>query len=276
MSAASADHALGTPGCHRRRGLRALLGWATLLALPVPAAAWTTLEPTAEAGSDLRVVVHNAGRETARAVVPRLVWRHATVAGDDVVLEPGASHEWHLPLPPPPGPGTFPATVRVDYIDAADRADSVPLVVLVPTPTPGPVRATLELGPLAGVAEGRLTLDSSAEYPIAGRVVFVLPGGMSTEPESLPAQISPGGRTVVPLAILSGGAVPPGPHRVYGVYEYAEAGMQHAVVATTEIAPVTDEGRRARPLLVGAAALAVTFALLGVAWRRAARRTRVA
>jgi hypothetical protein len=253
-----------------------LLGWVTLLALPAPAVAWTTLEPTAEAGADLHVVVRNAGGEAARAVVPRLVWRHATVAGDGVVLEPGARHEWHLPLPPPPGPGSFPATVRVDYVDAAGRADSVPLVILVPTPTPGPVRATLEFGPLARVAEGRLTLDSSGDRPLAGRVVFVLPGAMSTEPESLPAQISPGGRTVVPLAIQSRGDVPPGPHRIYGVYEYAEAGEQHTVVATTELAAIADGGRRARPLLVGAAALAVTFALLAVAWRSAARRARVA
>jgi len=101
---------------------------------------------------------------------------------------------------------------------------------------------------------------------------FVLPGGMSTEPESLPAQVAPGGRTIVPVGIQGHGTVPPGAHRIYAVFEYAEGGEHVTIVAPAELAAIAGRGPRERPLLVGLGALGITFALLAVAWRRAARR----
>jgi hypothetical protein len=255
-----------------RRDARLALAWAALLAVQGTAAARLTLDATGEAGTELHVAVRNTGDETAHRVTPRLVYQHGTVAGDGATLDPGGSRDWRLPLRPPPGPGTFPALLHVEYVDASGWAGSVPLVVLVTaSATPSTtVRASLEVGTLAGVAQGRLVLDSTAAAPIAGRVVFVLPGGMSTEPESLPAQIRPGGRTIVPVAIQSRAALPPGRYPVYGVFEYAADGEHRTVLARAEVPADAGRGRRARPLLVGLGALGVTFALLAVAWRRAA------
>lgn len=258
-----------------RMRARAVLACLALAALPGTASGGTRLEPTAEAGRDLHVVVRNTGDETAHAVVPRLVYQHRTAEGDAVTLEPDAAHEWHLPLPPAPGPGAFPATVRVGYVDGFGRPGSVPLVVLIASAGAAAapsVQAALDVGPLAGVAHGKLLLDNRGPRPVAGRVVFVLPGGMSTEPESLPAQVAAGSRTIVPLAIETRGPVPPGRHAVYAVFEYAEDGEHVTVVATTDVASTAGRGPRARPLLVGFGALALTLTLLAVAWRRAARR----
>jgi hypothetical protein len=257
----------------RGMGSRAVLAGVALLALPGAAAAGPVLEPTAEAGAELRLVVRNAGDETARGVTPGLVYQHTTATGEGVTLDPGTSHEWRLPLPPPPGPGTFPATVRIEYVDVSGRTRSVPLVVRVPTSGPAPtaIRASLDVGPLAAGGDARLALDNAGPHPIAGRVVFVLPGGFWTEPESLPAQIAPGGRTIVPLAIQGGGAAPPGRYPTYAVFEYAEDAEHRTVLATAELT-APGARRRARPLLVGLGALGVTLALLAVAWRRAARR----
>jgi hypothetical protein len=260
---------------HGDRGLRALVAGLTLLAIPHAVSAATHLEATGEAGADLHLVVRNTGDEAARAVTPRLVYQHRTAAGDTGTLEPGASREWRIPLPPPPGPGTFPATIRIEHVDAAGRTGSVPLVVLVPTSAPASsaVRASLDLGPFAGVAHGKLVLDNTGGRPVAGRVVFVLPGGTWTEPESLPVQIPAGGRTIVPLAIQARGAVVPGRYPAYAVFEYVDDAEHRTVLATADVVAEAGRSRRARPLLVGLGALGVTFALLGVAWRRAARRT---
>ena len=103
--------------------------------------------------------------------------------------------------------------------------------------------------------------------------MIALAGGLATDPESLPAQVEANGRTTVPLVLENRGALPPGSYPMYALFEYAASGEHHAAVARADVEVLADPaGRRARPLLVGATALAAALALLAIAWWRAAAR----
>src|SRR5207247_1802050 len=139
----------------------------------------------------------------------------------------------------------------------------------VPAPdgSPSPVRLRLAADPVARVGSATLLIENPDARPIAGRVVVVLAGGLATDPESLPARVAASGRTTVPLVLENRAALPPGSYPAYALFEYTASGEHHAAVARADVEVVADAGgRRARPLLVGASALAATLALLAVAW----------
>ena len=119
-----------------------------------------------------------------------------------------------------------------------------------------------------------LLIENPDARPVAGRVVVVLPSGLVTDPETLPARVAANGRTTVPLVLENRAALPPGRYPAFALFEYTLSGEHHAAVARADVAVVAEAGgRRARPLLVGVSALAVTLALLAIAWRRAPARS---
>jgi len=248
----------------------AALAVGAALALAAPGAATVRLALDAEAGPDLRLVAVNDGDETARDVVPELVYQHRTVQGPAAALAPGARHEWHLPLPPPSGPGTFPVTVRVGW---AGTKRGIPIVALFSTPgePPSPVRATVDVAPLGRSGSVKLRLANPGPRAVAGRALLVLPAGLSTEPETIPAQLASGGETLVPFAVENHGLAP-GPYPAYAVFEYAEDGAHRATVARADVEVVTRASAEwARRLTVGLAALALALGGLAIAWRAARR-----
>ena len=261
------------------RAVALAVAGAALLAMPSAGVAGVRLECTAESRSGaalaLDVVAVNAGDEPARDVRPEVVYEHQTYSGEAAALDPGARREWQIPLAPPGAPGTFAATVHVHYVDALGRG-SVPVVAQVPAPdgSPSPVRLRLAADPVARVGSATLLIENPDARPIAGRVVVVLAGGLATDPESLPARVAASARTTVPLVLENRAALPPGSYPAYALFEYTASGEHHAAVARADVEVVADAGgRRARPLLVGASALAATLALLAVAWRRARSRS---
>jgi hypothetical protein len=264
---------------------RAVIG-AVLTAAALAACGVTTaaerLECTVEghAGSPptLELLARNAGDEPAREVRPEVTFQHRTSSGEAVTLAPGASHAWRLALTPPPAPGTFAATLRVRYLDGGAHRRSLPLVAQVPAAdgSPALARMTLDVKPVDRAGGATLHIENPDARPLAGRVVFVLDDGLATDPESLAVEVAANGQSAVPLAIENRGALAPGSYPAYALFEYGDAAAHHAAVARTEVRVIGAGSARARPLLVGAGALAMTLALLAVAWRRAALRTRVA
>src|SRR5262249_28131189 len=150
------------------------------------------------------------------------------------------------------------ATVRVRFRDPHGRAGAVPLVLQVAAPgaAQSAIRARLETKPVAGTGHGELVLENPGAAPVAGRVVFVLPGGVTTEPESMPAQIGAGSRTSVPLVVQATGDVPAARYPAFAIFEYSDGGTQYTVVESTTMEVVAGKtaGRGLR-LLVGLAAL---------------------
>jgi hypothetical protein len=250
----------------------ALAAWIILVATAASAVVRVEVEGTT--APDLRITASNAGDEPADEVVPEVLYQHRSWTGAAVRLGPDERHEWGFALPAPPGPGTFPAIVRVRYRDPLGRRGAVPLVLALSTPgvPMSVIEARLETGTVRGEGHGTFVLTNSGVQPIAGRAVFVLPGGITTEPESMPAQVAPGGRTVVPL-VVQAADLPPGRYPVYATFEYTRDGTPSVVVgsATIEVVAGAPAGRNLR-LLVGAAAL-VTALLAVVLAGRAARRS---
>lgn len=243
--------------------------------LSVPARAGVRLEVsgTARGGTALRIRAVNHGDVGATGVRPEAAYQRQTIGGDQVEIAAGASHEWVLPLPAATGPGTFPVVVRIRYRTDAGRA-SIPLVVLaeVPAAAPPAVDVALSAFPAAGIARARLQVQSRSARALAGRVVFVVPDGLSAEPESEPVQLAPGETRIVPVTLR--GVAADARYPVSALFEYEEDGVHHAALATAELAPDGSAPGRMRPLAIGALALGFTLLLLGLAWRRAAARQR--
>jgi hypothetical protein len=122
----------------------------------------------------------------------------------------------------------------------------------------------------AGRAEVRLANPAAA--PVDGRVVFVLPDGLATDPETRPARIPAAGTASVTLGIENRGALPPGTHAVYALFEYVDGDSQQTAMAKGLVTIVPPPGSAWRPLVVGGLALLAAIALLGLALRRSASR----
>jgi hypothetical protein len=234
------------------------------------AAAAVRLELAAEDGGELRLEALNAGDETADEVVPEARYQHRSEVGETARLVPGARHEWRFALPISPGAGSLPVTIRVRYREGAAHR-TVPLVTVVGAP--GPIRATLEVPPVRHHASARLVLENPEARPVAGRVVFVLPEGLATEPESQPARIAPGDRVVLPLVLQNEGGLPPGRYPVFAIFEWTDGPTHEATLARANVEVVAAGPLdRARPLLVGLGALGVTVGLLALAWRASRKK----
>jgi hypothetical protein len=248
---------------------------AVLALAPASVAAAVRLDarPAPDDRGVLEVVVLNTGDTPANALHPVVGFQHHRLAGAPVSLAPGTSHTWRVALPPLPGPGTFPAVVRT-----AGAPDAGAVVLVVPVSSPGaepsPLRAVLEVEPVALLGHARLRLENPLPAPVAGRVVFVLPDGLTTEPDTQPAVVPAGGARIVPL-VLEPRGVRPGTHRAFAVFGYVADGVAYAVVADAAVAVVPDGGRGGPPpLAIGLLALgaAVTVAVLAVR-RTRSRRT---
>lgn len=244
------------------------------VALPAAAAPTVTARATVGDRTTLDVQVRNAGERALSGVVPEVVYQGLEVRGDRVVaLAPGAREGWTFTLPAPREPGTIPAAIQVRYEDASG-AHTVPAVAAVSTPglLPVPdVAATLTTAPAAGFAQAELILENPTATPIHGRVVILLPAGLSTEPTSQAADVPAGGRRALTLVIQADGATFPARAPVVALFEYGREGRRHLAVASGVVS-IAGGGAVVSPLVVGLTALAATLALLALAWRRAASK----
>ncbi len=220
------------------------------------------------------VEVRNRGQTTVAQVAPVVQYQGQERRGDPAVdLAAGERQEWLVELPPPAEPGHLPAVVHVRYRDE-DGHQAIPAVATVATPglLPVPeVRATLTVSPLERFARGMVVLDNPTPAAIHGRVVVVLPSGLTIEPVSQGADVAGNGRRELPLVIQDDGARHGTTLPVWVLFEYAHGGRRHLALASAALA-VVGAGPPVPPLLVGAGALAAMLAALALAGRRAARK----
>jgi len=253
-----------------------LLGWV----LAVRAAADLRLDAESQVGDavDLRLRATNGADAPVHDVVPELVYRHRTVVAERVqTIGAHAAHEWQTSLDAPPGPGTFPVTIRLRYADPEAGTRSALLVHLIRTPgsPPADVQVVVATEPVARLAHGAVTLENGAPAPIAGRLVVALPADLRSDPESRPAEVPAAGRATLPVVVENVAARPGDVRPMFALFEYDRDGAHHAVLGEAMLS-VAAQRADARPLLVGAAALAVALAALALAWRSVrARQPRV-
>jgi len=250
-----------------------------VFACAAPVRAGGVLEASAQATVGDRVVlrldVRNGGERPLSAVTPEVVYDGRSERGETLSdLAAGARHSWTFDLPRPAEPGTIPAVIHVRYTGGDGRQAALPVVATVSTPglLPVPeVRATLTSSPVTRFARAVLLLENPLPAPVHGRVVVVLPDGLTIEPESQPAEVAAEGRSEVPLVVQNRGEPPGVPVPVFALFEYEQSGRRHLAVASAS-ADVVGGSSPLPPLAVGGGALGVALALLAVAWRRAARR----
>jgi hypothetical protein len=223
----------------------------------------------------LQVDARNVGDGSLSAVAPEVDYAGRSQHGEAVAeLAPGAQHTWTFDLPLPAEPGSIPAVIHVRYTGDDGHRAAVPVVATVSTPglLPVPeVRATLTTSPVTRFARAVLLLENPLPAPVHGRVVVVLPGGLTIEPESQPAEVAREGRSEVPLVLqnedeVAGTVVP-----VFALFEYDLDGRRHLIVASAR-AEITGGRPPLPPLVVGGSALALALALLALAWRKVSRR----
>jgi hypothetical protein len=210
--------------------------------------------------------------EPAEGVTPTVVYQHREWRGEPAAIAAGGQHTWSFALPAPAAPGTFPVSIRVEQ-RAGGRTAMTPLVLVLATPgaTQSPVRATLSTTPITSFGRGELALENRDDRTLAGRISFLLPSGLRTDPASAPQRLSAGERAVVPLLIENRGAGSATADSLFAIFEYDADGMHHTVVTTAPLA-VTAQGWLSVPIVIGLAALASAVSVLAIAWRRAAGR----
>jgi hypothetical protein len=252
---------------------------ALVLACAVTARAGGALEAeTSLAVGDrvaLEIDVRNPGDRAVSAITPEVVYGGRSERGETIPeLAAGARHRWTFDLPRPVEPGSIPAVIHVRYTGDDGQRAAVPVVASVSTPglLPVPeVRATLTTSPVTRFARAVLLLENPLPAPVHGRVVVVLPDGLTIEPESQPAEVAAGSRSEVPLILQNrdepaGVTVP-----IFALFEYDLDGRRHLAVASAR-ADVAGGRPPFPPLAIGGSALVLAVALLALAWWRAARR----
>jgi hypothetical protein len=250
-----------------------------MVALAATSRAEVTLRTTATATVSERALVRlevaNAGDVSAANVTPEVVYQGRQVHGEPLAeLRPGDRHAWTFDLPLPTEPGTAPAVIQVRYTDSTGHRTSVPAVATVVTPGLLAVleaRATLTTTPVARFGEATVTIENPTPVPIHGRLITVLPAGLTTEPESQPAEVPAQGSREFPIVVQNDGAARGSTGSMFALFEYNLDGRWHLIVAPAGVTISTASAAQS-PLLVGAIALGLALALLAVAWRRAARR----
>jgi hypothetical protein len=222
----------------------------------------------------LQIMVANPRPAAVSAVTPEVVYQHRTVRGAPATIEQGGRHTWEIDLPPPLRPGAAAAVVRVlaEGLDAAACAPVIVALVATPGTAPAGVRVGIEAAPVTGMGRAEVRLANPGEAAVDGRVVFVLPSGLATDPQTRPARIPPGGNAVVTLGVENRGPLPPGTYAVYALFEYVEGDSQQTAMAKGLVTVEQPAGSKWRPLGVGALALLVAVSLLGLALRRSATR----
>jgi hypothetical protein len=253
-----------------RRAARAalvltLLGATRALAAPLELAAESALGDAVT----LRVTATNHGSGPVAELRPEVGYRQDTHPGEPLgALAAGAAHTWTFTLPSPPGPGRFPATVRVAYRNGV-RADTALLVHLVATPgVPlSEVETALRIVPVTGYGHERLTLANAGDAPLVGRVIIVLPHALDTEPESRPVTIPARARTEVPFDVRDRDGVPGESYPFFVLFEYESEGVHQAIIDTGPLLVRATAHPPVRPLVVGGIALLIAFAVLAGALR---------
>ena len=254
-----------------------------MVALAATSRAEVTLRTTATATvtdrAAVRLEVANAGDVSATDVTPEVVYQGRQVQGETIAeLPPGNRHAWTFDLPLPAEPGTVPAVIQVRYTDSAGHRTSAPAVATVVTPGLLPVleaRASLTTTSVTRFGRATVCIENPTAVPIHGRLITVLPGGLTTEPESQPVELPPRGRRDVPIVVQNDGAVRGSTASMFTLFEYSLDGRWHLIVAPAGVTVATERATES-PLLVGAIALGLALTLLAVAWYRAARRVAAA
>jgi hypothetical protein len=223
----------------------------------------------------LEVMVANPRPAAVPAVTPEIVYQHRTLRGAPTTIEPGDRHTWAVELPPPLRPGAAAAVVRIRAEGLSDAAAAPVIVALVATPgtAPAGVRVTFQAAPVTRAGRAEVRLANPGDAAVDGRVVFVLPDGLATDPETRPARVPPGGSASVTLGIENRGALPPATYAVYALFEYTEGGSQQTATAKGLVTVVPPAGSGWLPLVVGGLALLSAIALLAVALKRSAPRS---
>ncbi len=264
----------------QRRDVVALLAAVALVVTDGAGTAAGALRLTAEAayegGSPVVVVTAtNTGPEVVRDVAPHLVYQRRTFEGEPARIDPGAVHPWRFVVPPPAGPGRFPAIIRVRHQQADGRATSTSIVGLIATPDAPEtlLDVTLSVDPVSRLGNGRVLLDNHHAQPVAGRLSFVLDAGLTTDPESEPAEVPTHRSATVPLIVEDHGATRDADLLAYAVFEYTADGAHHTALGTTTVRVAEGDGRAGVPaLVVGLAALIATLGVLAFALRTARAR----
>ena len=222
----------------------------------------------------LEVMVANRRPAAVSGVTPEVVYQHRTLRDSPATIEPGGSHTWSFELPPALRPGAAAAVIRVRTEGLSPAAAAPVIIALVATPgtAPAAVRATFDAAAVQHAGRAEVRLANPGTSPVDGRVVFVLPDGLATDPQTRPARIAPGGDTSVTLGIENRGALPPGTYAGYALFEYTDGDEQQTAMAKTLITVAAPPGSESFPLVVGALALLGAIAILGVAVRSSARR----
>ncbi len=245
-----------------------------LLAGSAPAAEPALMAEAHLVPGALEIVILNPRATAVAGVLPEVVYQHRTFRGAPTRLDPGGRQTWEIDLPPPLRPGAAAAVVRVRADDPRAAAAAPVVVALVATPgtAPATVRVSLETEPVTRAGRAEIRLANPDAAAVDGRVVVVLPDGLATDPQTYPARVPPAGSAVITVAIENRGALPPGTHAVYALFEYAEGDAQQTATAKGLVTITPPAGSESLPLLVGAFALLSAIAFLGLALRRSARR----
>src|SRR5262249_47630965 len=228
-SAAVAPH---TRVCYQRR----VAGRVALVIVIACARAASASVPVGHR-APLEVAVHNGGARPVPAAAPEVVYSGRSERGETIPeLAPGERHGWVFDLPRPAEPGSIPAVIRVRYTGDDGRRAALPVVATVSTPglLPVPeVRATLTTSPVTRFARAVLLLDNPLPAPVHGRVVVVLPHGLTIEPESQPVEVPAQGRSEVPLMLQNRDEPPGVAVPIFALFDYDLDGRRHLAIAST-------------------------------------------
>ena len=222
----------------------------------------------------LEVMVANPRPAAVADVTPEIVYQHRTLRGSPATIEPGGRNTWSFELPPALRPGAAAAVIRVRTEGLSPAATAPVVIALVATPgtAPAAIRASFDAAAVTRTGRAEVRLANPGTTPVDGRVVFVLPDGLATDPQTRPARIAPGGDASVTLGIENRGALPPGTYAGYALFEYTDGDEQQTAMAKVLITVAAPPGSESVPLVVGGLALLGAIAILGLAVRSSARR----
>lgn len=242
----------------------------------VPALAGPHLQLVAVARPEPTVTVEltatNDGDAPATIIKPTLTFDHRdTPAPPQAQLAPGARYTWTIALGPPPGAGSFPITIAVEYHHVDSTPEAAVTVTTVATAGVGPpgVQASLEVPSFTHVANVRLTLTNARADAVGGRLAVVLPPPLFIEPASQPVAVPAKGQIQQPLVIERKNA-PARTYSMFAVYEFQSGAEHHTLVATGKLEATAEGAAPRRPFWIGVGALCLALAVVGFAiWKTA-------
>lgn len=220
----------------------------------------------------------NDGDEAVGVLRPELNFEHRTTTAPTFPrLGPGEHHTWTIPLAPPPGRGSYPIAIRLDFqrVDATPDAAVTVTTVTTDDAPPSGVRAELKVPPLSHVSNVTLTLENAQAGAVGGRLAVVIPAPLFIEPESQAVDVAGQGRKDIPLVIERRGAAAQ-TFPLFAIYEFTRDGVHQTVLATGSLEATGEATAPRLPVWIGMGALAAALGALAFALRRSspARRQR--